>query len=194
MDPTRCADCYAPMDAWNSVLYGSLETGYRLLCARCRNAQGAKAVGLAGFEHLHFEPITMDDADGRPHEFHFRANLFGPGIALDALELRDGQPDGYRFRVIGDPEGDQMALLAILVAKMRRALARRHIVDTQHGPQVADAAVVRGTVESDLGKDDGQPSVVIDGRQLSWSDLGRMVRAYEGWQFRLEFLELSDES
>ena len=35
--------------------------------------------------------------------------------------------------------------------------------------------------------------VVIDGREISWDELGRMVAAFEGWQFKLEFPDLSEE-
>ena len=35
--------------------------------------------------------------------------------------------------------------------------------------------------------------VVIDGREISWDELGRMVAAFEGWQFKLELRDLSEE-
>ena len=37
------------------------------------------------------------------------------------------------------------------------------------------------------------PIFVIDGREISWDELGRMVAAFEGWQFKLEFRDRSDE-
>jgi len=40
----------------------------------------------------------------KSHEFHFRSFLFGTGVALDAFELRDGNPAGYQFQVIAEPE------------------------------------------------------------------------------------------
>ena len=38
-----------------------------------------------------------------------------------------------------------------------------------------------------------RPMVVIDGREISWDELGRIVAAFEGWQFKLEFRDLSEE-
>ena len=35
--------------------------------------------------------------------------------------------------------------------------------------------------------------VVIDGREISWDELGRMGTAFEGWQFKLEFRDWSEE-
>jgi hypothetical protein len=48
-----------------------------------------------------FEPVRMVDARGVAHEFRFRTRLFGPGVAIDAFELRNGSPAGYEFQVIG---------------------------------------------------------------------------------------------
>jgi hypothetical protein len=31
--------------------------------------------------------------------------------------------------------------------------------------------------------------VIIDGRRIEWNDLGAMLLAFEGWQFRLEMLD-----
>jgi hypothetical protein len=35
--------------------------------------------------------------------------------------------------------------------------------------------------------------VVVDGKELSWNDLGRMLMSMEGWQFRLEIADPSEE-
>ena len=80
----------------------------------------------------------MTDARGETHEFHLRTHLLGTGVSLEAFELRDGHPAGYRFQVIGDPEGDLLTLLGRLIEKMRRALSVKHIEDGELGLQIAD--------------------------------------------------------
>ncbi|MCE4554246.1 DUF7713 domain-containing protein [Roseateles cellulosilyticus] len=55
------------------------------------------------------------------------------------------------------------------------------------------ALILRGTIGSDPDDDQRVPMVVIDGREISWDELGRMVSAFEGWQFKLEFRDLSEE-
>jgi hypothetical protein len=37
------------------------------------------------------------------------------------------------------------------------------------------------------------PCLVIDGQEVSWEQFGRMVMTYEGWQFRMEFIDRSEE-
>jgi len=193
MQQILCDACGQPTRAYDVVNYGSIESGYRKLCGRCFNADVAKRAGIKDFEHVRFEPIGMSDASGRTHEFHFRAHLFGSGVALDAFELRNGHPAGYQFQVVGEPEEDLLVLLGRLIEKMRRSLAVKHVEDSELGLQVTDRLVVRGKIECDLHDDDRLPVVVIDGREVSWAEFGRMVMTFEGWQFKLEFRDMSDE-
>ena len=86
---------------------------------------------------------------GQRHEFHFRVHLLGDRVALDAFELRDEEPRGYHFQIIGDPQGDLFALMGQLVERMRRALALRHLkYDKQFGWTIADF-VVRSSITGD---------------------------------------------
>ena len=192
MQPITCDACHQPTPAHDVVNYGSMEGGYRQLCGRCFNEAAASQLGLRGFEHVVFEPVRMVDGRGAEHEFRFRTRLFGPGMAFEAFELRDGSPAGYEFRVIGEPDDDPLELLGKLIGKMRRALVLTHLEDTDHGPQVNDRLILRGTVDSDPDEDHRVPMVVIDGREISWDELGRRVAAFEGGQFNLEFRDLSE--
>jgi hypothetical protein len=97
--------------SYDIVHYGSMEGGYRQLCSQCFNKEVAEMDGLAEFENAKVEPVGLVDSTGAVHEFHFRTHLFGPGVALDAFELRDGQPAGYHFQIIGDPNEDLLVLL-----------------------------------------------------------------------------------
>jgi len=37
------------------------------------------------------------------------------------------------------------------------------------------------------------PVVVVDGKEIMWDDFGRMLMAFEGWQFRLDIADPADE-
>ena len=188
-----CATCGVTPRPFDSVHYGSEAGPSRLLCGRCFNLEVAELGGMFDFEHIDFEPQTMTDAYGLERVFEFRTHLFGRGVAIDAIEFKHDQTEGYRFKVVGPEDGDLLELLARLVTKMRRGLAYAHLEDSAHGLQISDPGIVRARVESDYdGQTDG-PLVVIDGRSISWDELGRMVAAYEGFQFKLELKDLSDE-
>jgi hypothetical protein len=189
----RCDGCSQITPSYEIVHYGSLERGYRQLCSQCFNALVAELDGLDGFENAKFEPVGLADCTGEVHEFHFRSRLFGPGVALDAFELRDGYPAGYQFQIIGDPTDDLLVLLGRLIERIRRALSVNHIVGGALGPQIADHRVVRGLIEWDDAYEGRLPRLVIDGREVTWEDFGRMLMTYEGWQFKLNLHDKSEE-
>ena len=115
-------------------------------------------------------------------------------VTLDAFEVQDGDRAGYQFQIIGDPEEDMFAMLGRMGEKIRKALSVKHIKNAGdgHGLQIADMTV-RGRIKCALSEDIRMPCVVVDGQEISWEDFGRMISAFEGWQFRLEILDRSDE-
>jgi hypothetical protein len=189
---TRCSTCGKVVPSYDIVHLGSIEEGYRQLCGKCFNAEAAKLAGLDKFEHLNFEPVRIVDCEGQPHDFHFRTYLFGPAVALDAFQIRGRKPAGYEFQIVGGAEEDLMVLLGRLVEKMRRALAIRHITQGTLGLQIADK-VVRGRIEWDEDEDGRVPLLVIDGREITWNQFGRMMMTFDGWQFKLEIRDKSEE-
>lgn len=190
---TRCNACGEITPSYAVVNFGSVEEGYRQLCSRCFNTEVAQLDGLDKFEHLSFEPVRLLDCTGQPHDFHFRTHLFGTGVALDAFELRDGNPGGYQFQTIANPEEDLLVLLGRLIGKIRRALSVKHLTDGELGLQIADHQVARGTIEWDDAHDGHVPLLIIDGREITWEEFGRMLMTFEGWQFKLEIRDKSEE-
>ena len=189
----RCDGCSQITPSYDIVHYGSIDHGYRQLCGRCFNTEVTKAAGLEGFEHVRLEAVALADSTGELHQFHFRTPLFGTGVALDALELRDGEPAGYSFQIIGEPTEDLFILLGRSIAKMRRALSIRRLIDGEHGLQIADHQVVRGRIEWDDAHDGRLPLLVIDGREIDWDEFGHMLMTFEGWQFKLTIADKSEE-
>ena len=137
MQQLHCEGCGEIVASYDSVHYGSQDKGYRELCTRCVNAEVAKLSGLDDFKNIRLEPIGITDCAGETHLFHFRTRLSGSGVALDAFELREGNPAGYQFQAIGDPDDDQFALLGRLIGKVRRTLSLRHLEDDGHGLRIA---------------------------------------------------------
>lgn len=182
----------AVTSAYNVVSYGSMESGYRELCSRCFNAEVASRQGLEHFENIHFQEVVMTDCAGEAHTFHFRTRLLGTMVALDAFELKRGEPAGYQFQILGDPEGDLLSLLGRLVERMRRTLSVKHLAQGTYGLQIT-GNTARGRIGYDETTDGLIPLVVIDGREVSWEEFGRMLMTFEGWQFRMEIVDRSDE-
>ena len=189
----RCQTCGRAIAGFESVHYGSIEGGYRDLCNRCFNQEVAAAGGI-DFSHVQFEPLEIPDAAGEAHRFHFEIRLFGDRVALEAFELVDGAPGGYEFQVLGDAADDLFELMGQMVPRIRRALAQQHLKPEPHMPglHIADF-LVRGRISWDDKEDGRLPMLVIDGKEISWERFGRMMMGFEGWQFKLEIRDRSEE-
>ena len=48
-------------------------------------------------------------------------------------------------------------------------------------------------VESDRDYDGRAPLLIIDGREVTWDEFGRMLMSFEGWQFNLNLVDKSEE-
>lgn len=194
MQQVHCEGCGIDVPAYDSTHFGSMDNGYRDLCSLCFNAEVAKRSGLDNFDSARLEPIGIFDCDGELHQFHFVTRLLGSMVTLEAFELKEGQRAGYEFQIIGDPEEDQFALLGRMVKRIRKALSVKHLADDGdgHGLRIADM-MVRGRIECDYSEGVPAPSVVVDGQEISWEQFGHMLSSFEGWQFRLEILDRSDE-
>ena len=189
----RCHTCGRAIAGFESVHYGSIEGGYRDLCNRCINEEGAKSGGI-NFSHVQFEPLDVPDAAGALHRFHFEVRLLGDKVSLQAFELVGGDPGGYEFQVLGDAEDDLFELMGPMVPRIRRLLAQQHPKTKPYMPglHIADF-LVRGRITWDDNGDGRLPMLVIDGKEISWERFGRMVMGFEGWQFRFEIRDRSEE-
>lgn len=191
-DTTVCAACGTAVPSYDVVSYGSIERGYRELCTGCFNAEVASVLGLKRFEHVQLQPIVMTDCAGEQHEFHFRTTLLGELMVLEAFELQAGAPNGYQFEVVGEPDGEPLALLGTLIERMRRTLSVRYLVCDEDGARIADQTVC-GRIDWDESGDGRTPLLVIDGREVTWDEFGHMLMTFEGWQFRLAIRDRSEE-
>ncbi|MEE4271894.1 MAG: hypothetical protein V2I67_09470 [Thermoanaerobaculales bacterium] len=187
-----CQECSNKIGFGDGVHLTDMEGPGRLLCLECFNSFVSDQAGL-GFEHPRFLPLAIDDCEGNPHTFEFRTMLSGDVVTLRAIEPLDNGKQGYEFLVVGDPEDDPMHLFRRLYDSMTRELSRKYLVESDLGPQIGDADEVRAQVSWDSERDGRVPLLVIDGREISWDELGRMLMTYEGFKFKLEIFETDDE-
>jgi hypothetical protein len=188
----RCSSCGKAVPSYDTVNYGSVEKGYRQLCSQCFNQEVAKLSGLDAFEHTNFTPVGLADCTGEIHEFYFRTHLLGPEVALNAFELRDGHPAGYQFQLVGGSDEDLLVLLGRLIERIRRGLSAKHLTEDNLGLQIAKQ-IVRGRIEWDDAHRGRLPMLVIDGREITWEDFGRMLVSFEGFHFQLKIHDKSEE-
>ncbi len=188
----RCDSCGTKVPTYDGV-YLSGEHTNRYICSKCYNESVSEAIGL-NFEHLSFHPITLADKDNENHTFHFQTRLFGENVLIQALEIQDCSPKGYEFSIHGNADDDLFALFGKLVERMRRGLERRYIEPSDLTRyRITDKDIVRGQITWDDDTGGEVPCLVIDGKELSWHEFGRMLMTYEGFHFKLQIFEGSEE-
>ena len=145
------------------------------------------------------DPIILKDFEDVDHEFHFTIQHLGDRIGIDAFEIKSGQRGGYEFSYIGSIDEEVFNLFAKLVERMLRGLHKKHIEwsHVTNSWQITRDDVVRAKITSDLESDSDYggypPLIVIDGKEIKWEDFGRMLMTYEGFNFKLEIFDRSDD-
>jgi hypothetical protein len=66
-----------------------------------------------------------------------------------------------------------------LYQKIRREMAARHIDHTEHAWQLIDGDRLAGWIEWDEDADGVTPLLVVDGKALTWQEVGRMFMSRE---------------
>ena len=170
--------------------------GDTALCDRCFDRRVSEHTGFPRLPDPP-PPIYLTDPDGRNRILRFRLWRAPTGVEVELEETGVPPGEGYHRAVLGSHDAD----VALLVARLRDLaeadFARRFLEPNRHRPGwvVADD-VVEGRLEwcDDSSSEVGVPyDVVIDGRKLSWEELGRALEGYEGWRFRLLLADRVDD-
>jgi hypothetical protein len=116
--------------------------------------------------------------------------LHPTGLYLEAEEITE---HGYLFAVHGEIEEKPHELLQKLIEKVKEGLSQKYILEEVFQGKVFHSFgdEVVGRIEHDEQEAE-VPLVIIDGRPYSWKAFGKMVKANEGFQFKLEIKEITD--
>ncbi|WP_300672568.1 hypothetical protein [Desulfoluna sp.] len=190
---TQCTDCGAVVSSTNGVFL-THDNKQRFICSACFNAMIAKGLDIP-FEHLDFHPVTLADVEKNEHTFRFFTRLFGDKVSITAIEVREEEAEGYEFEIIDMAVCDLFSLFGQLIEKIKRGLAKRHLKPGgEDAPyDLTDEAVIRGRITWDEKTDGESPALIIDGKKMSWYELGQILASHEGAQFKMEIFDMSDE-
>lgn len=164
-----------PADTWLS--------GEGPLCDRCLDDRVSPLMGLPKLPDVP-DPVVIVGPDGRRHRMRYRVSRSPTGIVVGLREEGVAVGEGYEFGVVGDHVADVADLVAAVLAEAEAEIGRMYVEPASVGDgwQLAEEEVA-GRLE--WNPDGGPLRVVVDGRPMSWEELGRALDSYEGWRFRL---------
>lgn len=183
----RCSTCGAP-DA-------RISHGGGPLCERCVDAEVSEATGWPRLL-VPPGPVSITDPDGNTRVLRYRFWRAPTGIVVEAAENDTGGEEGYRFEVLGAHDADIDALVEEVTAQATAEIGRRYLEPhpwrdgwLAAGDEIAGRLVHNGHDEPSSPYD-----VVIDGRTLTWDQLGAALEPYEGFRFRLAISDRLDDA
>ena len=175
-DQPGCADCDT-----NPV---RMFLGGVPLCDRCFDVRIAETTGWPRLPEPP-PPESIAGPDGRVHRIEYRIWRSPGGVAVEAEE--EGEPfEGYYIEVVGAHDADPAPLVERARAAIRRRIGRQDLELASGGAHwiISDSDLRGRLVWSEQA---GPYDVVVDGRRLTWEELGRALEPFEGWEFRLSF-------
>ncbi len=162
------------------------------LCDRCLDA---RISDQAGWPRLPDPPPPEEitGSDGRAHHIVYRLWRSPGGIAVEAFE-GERSFNRYYAEVVGAHDADVALLVDEVRAAIRQRIGRQDLELSPSGHMVMSGNELLGRL---VWRDDGMPyGVVVDGREMSWEELGWAMEPFEGWEFRIsiEGLDADDEN
>ena len=165
------------------------------LCDQCADRRIARITGYPELPEPP-PPATLPGPDGREHHFRIRVRRAPTGIEVELQETGVGGPDdGYHFAVLGSHAADVDALVEAVTRRATDGIARQQLEPHPHraGWLLRDDDV-EGRLVWGVEREHGGPyDVIVDGRRLTWDELGQAVEPYEGWRFRLGLEDPCDD-
>lgn len=192
MDYGKCNHCNKKMLSGESGICTEVKGKQIHLCGPCWNKIVSEDMGF-DFKTIELKPITLRDCKRKPHEFHFFTHMISPWLSIKAYEVINGKREGYEFSVSASHDCDQSNLILDLYEKMKRGLSKKYLKKYDIGTGIKDKCVV-GRVEWDDDYGGEIPKLCIDGEQVTWNEFGKMLMSFEGWQFKLDMIDPSDEA
>jgi hypothetical protein len=129
---------------------------------------------------------SVEDASGSQRSFIITYQAIGLGyLVIAGEEGKDGL--GYEFSAFS--ETSPYNALGHLRERMYRTLSMRHITKRGSRYQLMHN-ILRGRI---AWSPDTGLALVVDGIPLGLDDMREILESHEGWQFRLEIADPSDD-
>jgi hypothetical protein len=129
---------------------------------------------------------------------HFKIHTFPvpSGYLSEAIEvINDKKTEPYIFSILSPFDTDTEYAELQLKAKIKRGVNKRYLEKDGAGYKLIENDEMVGRIEWYSNGEDylNQTSFIVDGKCLSMEQLNYILETYEGWQFRLQIIDPSEE-
>jgi hypothetical protein len=164
------------------------------ICMECNNKLTAEYIGI---KISPFQPGIYEfmGISGKKHKFNIYRNVSPCGIGYEANEVTEDGSPGFTVAVMDGVDCDQQVLFEKLKAKIKRTIFKRYL-ETSPSPYGGKIITLKNSKvvgRFEYNEDDEVPKLVIDGKEFSWDEFGRMLNSYEGFQLKLEIMDITDD-
>lgn len=128
--------------------------------------------------------LSVKGRSGKPVEFEIEFYVFANGMSMIATEMGKLK---RRAEVRGDLEDNFDTMFETLKQRIKKALSVKYM--EKSGYIAGDKAV--GYIGYNSENDSCE--IIIDGKPYSWVELGKNIKAREGWNIKIEFGCAGDE-
>ncbi len=191
----KCQRCSRESDGYGMVSLASNDKEASvLMCNKCFNEYMAGVLDIDDYDGFEKE-VTFTDCDNVEHIFRIIKRISHVGIIWKAVEFLDEENIGYKFEMHQEFEDNPLKVLKELYKKIENGLSKKFIEKKiSFGREffILKENKAEGRIEWDDDYDGHIPKFNIGGKEYSLEELGRMMMAYEGWNFKLEILEPTD--
>ncbi len=131
-------------------------------------------------------------------EFHFKILSFFvlSGLLSVAVQVTKDNSQGYKFEVLSDFDADMEHSELLLKARIKRGVNMRHIKGKPGYMEIISKDdQLRGYLgwNDDYSDTEFNRAFIIDGKRVSVEDLLKMLEPFEGFQFKFEIFDPSED-
>lgn len=162
-----------------------------IMCKDCYNKYASDMYGIDNYTDFEKEKV-FTDCDGIEHSFIIEKTIHPMSIGWEAKEYLGEGKIGYSFEVFQELEESSINAINRLYKKIEKGLSKKFIEKSEFlGREFFTFKdnVAEGRIEWDDNYDGEAPKLVIDGKEFTLHDFGKMMMSCEGWNFRLEIIE-----
>lgn len=191
MKDNICERCGKASHGMTILTHGDNEQ--ETICTDCFNKEMAEYYEIEDFKD-YIKTYTAIDSDGLPHVFDINKRIMGTGVFWEAIEVYDGNYNGYQFEVQADMDGDQHEAVQKLYEKISKGISKKSIEMKDFGGQKIRSIVddeIEGRIEWD--SDGDRTVLIIDGKKYSLQEFGEVLRSREGFNFKIKFYDPTED-